>query len=319
MKQPYILIISGPTGVGKTAFVNELSQHISLEIINGDMGQLYTPLTIGTAKPDWQDDAIPHHLFDLLDQPFLFSSMKYRAQIELVVRDIWKKSKLPVIVGGSAFYLLSLFFPSVELASFSEGADEFDTASEENLWNKLNEIDPIRAAAIYPHDVYRIKRALAIWKSTGKKPSDFQPAYKPIAPALVVWLTRDRKELYGRINDRVKEMIAGGWIEEVEKLKKTPWASFLKKKKIIGYDLILEYLSKKTSREKLISSIQRKTRNYAKRQTTFWKSFQRKIKAAAQEQKEASFSPVILSEFNLTHTAIESYIKQLKNELKEGG
>ena len=110
IKQPFTLIIYGPTGVGKTDLALDLAQHIPIEIINMDMGQFYTPLSIGTAKPDWKNSPVPHHLFDIINEPRNFTVSEYRILFYKKVGEIIERGNLPVVVGGSGFYLHSLLF-----------------------------------------------------------------------------------------------------------------------------------------------------------------------------------------------------------------
>ncbi len=307
MKQRTVLMVTGPTGVGKTDFVARFFEQCSIEIINGDMGQMYTPLTIGTAKPAWQRAAVPHHLFDIVSKPIYFSAMKYRERVSNLIEQIWDKGKLPVIVGGSSFYLLSLFFPTTE----SDALPQKRTSSDGDLWEELLRIDPKRAQAINPHDTYRIQRALDIWHTTGVKPSSYVPTFAPFASCILIWLDRDRTDLYERINKRVTAMMQAGWLKEAKKLEKSEWNHFLRKKKIIGYDIIFDHFSGILTQKELHAGIQKKTRNYAKRQITFWQSFKKKLEAAS-ALKNPPDKPITIHELNLTHGDIESYIKQLK-------
>lgn len=311
MKKHTVLIVTGPTGVGKTDFVKEFCAHCPIEIINGDMGQMYAPLTIGTAKPVLKEIPVPHHLFDILSEASYFSAMKFRNRVIALIHEIWERDRLPVIVGGSSFYLLSLFFPTIEddQEPIIQGSDSRD------LWQELARVDPQRAQEIHPKDTYRIERALAIWKSTGVQPSAYKPSFDPFASCIFVWLERDRKDLYDRINERVVSMIESGWIEEVQALASTEWEQFLKKKKIIGYDIIFDYLAGSLDKKELIAGIQKKTRNYAKRQITFWRSFKRKLEQGYNSLKKPIVKPLTIVELNLTRDGIESYIKQLKNDI----
>ncbi len=310
MKTQTVLIVTGPTGVGKTDFVDALAAQCPIEIINGDMGQMYTPLTIGTAKPELSEIVVPHYLFDLLCEPAYFSAMKFRRRVLELVNEIWDRDHVPVIVGGSSFYLLSLFFPAVD-----DDSEEPAVVNEtKNLWQELERIDPDRASEIDPKDSYRLERALAIWKQTGKKPSSYKPSFDPFAACTFVWLERDRDQLYERINERVISMIDAGWINEVQSLD-DEWVEFLKKKKIIGYDLILGYLASDSHKDELIATIQKKTRNYAKRQITFWKSFKRKLISGYDAFENRADKPLKIVELNLTHDDIGRYIKQLKNDI----
>lgn len=302
----FCILISGPTGVGKTDFVDMLAQMIPAEIVNGDMGQLYTPLTIGTAKPDWSNQPVPHHLFDVIDGPELFTVMAFRQRVKAACHEIWKRGNVPIVVGGSGYYLTALFFPPAE--------HEVEITQREyndgDLWQQLYTIDPVRAQQINPKDEYRIKRALDIWHSTGIKPSEYQPVYDPIADYCFVWLTRDRQDLYDRINERTNQMVDQGWLEEVEALSQD-WYTFLRQKKIIGYPEIIDYLEKKLSKEEMIATIQKKTRNYAKRQMTFWRMLRKKLEHVLSPDGAAAK----LHEFNLSKKPAREYSEQLAHEM----
>ena len=159
-----MLIIYGPTGVGKTDMALAIAASVPAEIINMDMGQFYTPLSIGTAKPDWQNNSVPHHLFDIVDTPINYTVSEYRTLLYKTVEEVTQRGNLPILVGGSGFYLHSLLFPpqvaipDVDIAAlYSAGTD---------LWSTLYAIDPKRALSIDKADEYRIKRALSIWHST---------------------------------------------------------------------------------------------------------------------------------------------------------
>jgi len=235
---PFILIIYGPTGVGKTDIALSIGQHISAEIVNMDVGQFYTPLSIGTAKPDWKNCITPHHLFDIINEPKNFSVAEYRTLFLKKVSEIIARGNLPIVVGGSSFYLRSLLFPLDD--QLSNNDTMYDIS--QNSWEILYDVDPQRALSIEKTDTYRITRALEIWKKTGHKPTSFVPSYSPPADFLLLSVSRDISELNTRINARVIEMINNGWIEETKKLCNTPWQAFIETKKIIGYNDIFQYL-----------------------------------------------------------------------------
>lgn len=284
----YILFISGPTGSGKTDFSLQLSKHLvtdesvgtpadsSVEIINADVGQFYTALSVGTAKPDWKNAPIKHHLFDIINEPALyeFNVVNYRDMLLKKATEIYKKGKLPIVVGGSLFYIRSLFFPPL---GDTESSPRGQSDENISLWKKLQEIDPKRANEINPSDTYRIQRALSIWKQTGKKPSEQVPEFNPGFHARILFINLPREHLYKRINQRTEEMINDeGWLDEVRGLVGTSWEHFLKEKKLIGYPEIFDWLGQGEMKDEipsLIERIQIKTRNYAKRQVTFWKKF----------------------------------------------
>lgn len=315
-KTKSILIIYGPTGVGKTDCAQIIAQQLPSEIINLDMGQLYTPLTIGTAKPDWRSESTPHHLFDIIDTPRNYSVQEYRDAVIPLIKEIWERDRLPILVGGSGFYLRSLFFPpSVEdLAEYIPDEE----ISAQDLWQDLYAIDPERAQRIHKHDVYRIKRALSIWQSTGRKPSEYLPRYIPVAPYRIIFLNRERNELYTRINKRVHTMIEAGWLDEVRALMGTAWEPFILDKKIIGYDDLIRYFTGEQTTEsfqRTISLIQKRTRHYAKRQLTYWRMLQRDLIHSHEHylRTHANGFGIELDEVNLTFTNLEEYINKLLN------
>lgn len=301
----FVIIITGPTGVGKSDFAEQMAAHIPAEIINADMGQMYVPLTIGTAKPDWKKSHIQHHLFDILDNPVSYSVAQYRKAVIDIVQQLWNKKKVPIIVGGSGYYLKALFFPPHANTSSQLNATQLPHAT----WEALFTIDPERARKIHPNDCYRIQRALDIWHATQQKPSLYKPTYQPLFPYIMYVVTRDRSQLYERINQRVEIMIQQGWIQEVERLTGTEWEDFLRHKKIIGYDDIIDFLKKHhIDQKKLIEMIAQKTRNYAKRQLTFFRMLEKNLIESAQD-KEDHFSKII--NLNLTFLNLDLYIKQL--------
>jgi len=295
----HLLIISGPTASGKTDLSVQIAHGLSktrraetrrAEIINADVGQFYTKLSVGTAKPDWKKMPVPHHLFDVLDEPKDLNVCEYRKMVLEKTKEIWKRGNLPIVVGGSLFYIKSLFFPPLESSEkTSEGKGASDKpfhrlsckegGEEETWWAKLNAIDPKRAEQIHPNDTYRIKRAIAIWKKTGKKPSEFEPVMAPEFTATMIFINLPREELFKRIDQRTKEMIeSGDWSREARNIMNSEWSDFLKTKKLIGYPEIFDWIENGCREEnlpRLVRDIQTKTRHYAKRQVTFWKKFRK--------------------------------------------
>lgn len=302
-----IVIITGPTGVGKTDLALSLAKKIPAEIINADIGSFYKPLTIGTAKPDWQHQPVAHHLFDIVEEPENFTVVDFRDRARSLVQEILSRNALPIIVGGSSFYINALFFPPKKDGRAQKRVYHDDTYS---LWKQLCEIDMQRAREIDQHDRYRIERALDIWYEHGVNPSTFKPSYEPITDkADIFFLTRDLKDLYDDINKRTLLMLDIGWIEEVQKLSPT-WQEFLLKKKIIGYDDIVRYVRGEiSSKDALIALIQRKTRNYAKRQLTFNRMLTKKFEEHCNE--------VYTEWINMSSVDIQTKVSTLEKKLKE--
>lgn len=308
------IVILGPTGVGKTDVALALAEKLGGEIINADSAQMYTPLTIGTAKPDYKNSAIVHHCFDMLDEPVNYDVMQYRQKLIETVNYVQQQNNVPIIVGGSGFYIKSLLYPPSLTTVTEQGRYGLSGPLKEITWQALHAIDPVRAAQIHPNDTYRIKRALEIWYQQGIKPSECKPEFRPWTDMLIVWMTRERKELYERIDKRVVAMIDAGWINEVAQLRGTAWESFLRGKKIIGYDTILSACADnacdtKAQKDQLIKEIQQKTRNYAKAQLIFWKSFKKQIEASLKTYQGPY--RIIILESSLTLATHDLYINQL--------
>ncbi len=286
----HIIIITGPTASGKTAFVDQIySKNSAIEVINADMGQFYAPLSIGTAKPDWHALPYPCHLFDILTTPEDFTVVQFRARVIELVAQILARGNTPVIVGGSMFYIKSLFFPPLtkpeNLAQASSELPDLENLSTLDLWDHLQEIDPVRAAAIHPSDRYRIGRALEIWYKQGVKPSSLLPvlAY-PFGNASVeiMYIRPKMTVLTERINMRTAAMVIGGWGEEARSLRGTAWASFVRRKNLIGYAELMDV--QVHDLQEVIRKIEIGTRQYAKRQVLFLNKFMTDLQRDAQTQ-----------------------------------
>lgn len=315
----YIIIISGATASGKSDLALNIAQEIGGEIINADIGSMYTPLTIGTAKPNWQSEKIPHHLFDILNQPENFTVTQFRERVKKLLQEIWDRGHVPIIAGGSAFYIKSLFYKQHEIPDSSEIVANLEcqiaqgTIDSLELWQRLHQIDPVRAAKIHPHDTYRLIRALSIFETTGKNPSEFEQMFQPLAPFYFITCKRERQELYQRIDTRVHAMIDQGWLCEVQKLQNTEWEKFLINKKLIGYDDLLKYLQQKKqdNLSEVIALIQQKTRNYAKRQIIFLNKLETDLKKELDKGQIAGS----VQDINLTYCDVGLYIKGLSNQI----
>lgn len=311
--RPFVIIIYGPTGVGKTDIACAIASRISAEIVNMDVGQFYTPLSIGTAKPDWRNEQVPHHLFDIINEPSSITVAHYRALLVNTIKKIQCRGNIPILVGGSGFYLYSLLFPLKE--SLTEADAIISNMPEQDLWQKLYSVDPERATCIEKSDTYRIMRALEIWEKSGQKPTTMRPEYNPLADFLLLHISRETAELNDRINKRVIEMIKNGWIEETEKLLGTPWYDFIKHKKIIGYNEIFDFLAGNKSEQsyrQMVELISNKTRQYAKRQRTFWRKLEREIKNAPPYEGDCVGC---VQSTSLTNNDIHLYINELLKQL----
>ena len=315
-----IIIISGPTGVGKTETVEIIARTIPCEIINVDIGSFYTPLTIGTAKPDLSHVATPHHLFNILDTPERYSVVEFRKKAQQLIQDISTRGNIPLFVGGSAFYIQSLFYALPEIPTIENQRELEDALSKKTsleLWNELHNCDPVRATQIHQHDTYRLIRALSVFYGTGTKPSDYSSKFEPLGIFYTILLDRDRDDMYARINNRTKIMLQSGWIEEVSALQGSSWEKFLKEKKIIGYDTILNYLESGQDIKSLENEIAQDTRHYAKRQVTFLKKLMKQLENSISEEDTLWAKQCLVTQINLTLYEHGLYIKHLLNTLRK--
>ena len=309
--QPRILIIYGPTGVGKTDLALSIAAQTPSEIINMDVGQFYKPFSIGTAKPDWKHLSTSHHLFDIIEEPRNLTVVEYREMVTHLIKKITDRGNLVILVGGSGFYLHSLLFPPVHNIPLINAS-----LSGEKSWEFLCAVDPERAKSIHKNDTYRIERALLIWQQTGQKPISLMPEYNPIADFMLLHAGRETAQLNNLINQRVLAMVNQGWIEETKKLiSMTDWYNFIRKKKLIGYNEIIDFLESKQdpcSWNYMIEVVSNKTRQYAKRQRTFWRKLKRDI---AQQPLRSGVAIGCIEELNLTNLNLRLYINELLQKL----
>lgn len=259
-----VVVITGPTGVGKTDLSISLAKHFQAEIINADASQFRRGLNIGTAKitkDEMQD--IKHHLIDILEPEDDFSIMDY----QLMGRELIDKIKMPFIVGGSGLYIQSLI-TNYELADMPRRDEtEYAQYSNDELYQLLLSLDYEAAQKIHPNNRRRVERYLEIVKHKGKL-IPVQRDY--VYDALVICLTRPRDILYQRINARFDKMMADGWLEECINLKNQ--GVNLDNVKDIGYSDLNNYLEGKVDLNTTKEVIKQKTRHYAKRQMTWFRN-----------------------------------------------
>lgn len=278
-----VIIIAGPTAVGKTEITLELVKQVGGEIISADSMQIYRRMDIGSAKPSAQElAAVPHHLIDVVDpdQPFTVSDFQCRARE--AIRSILAKDKVPVVSGGTGLYINSLIYDMDFSGTASDDTyrkvlQEFArTEGTEALYQRLVSQDPEGAAAIHPNNIHRVIRALEINEIGGVRKADFARSPEPNREFsfIFVCLTRPRNELYDRINQRVDLMLAAGLLSEVEQLRASGLHRGLQSMQGIGYKELLGCLEGQFSYEEAVSSIKQNSRHYAKRQLTWFKRYE---------------------------------------------
>ena len=223
---PQLLIcIVGPTGVGKTALAIELAERLNTEIVSADSRQIYRGMDIGTGKPTPdQLSRVRHHLIDRVDPDQSYTLAEYQADAYAAIADIFSRGKQPLLVGGTGLYVRAVTEglqipavpPNAELRAQLE--DRAAQAGGAQLYEELKQIDPEAAARIDPHNVRRIIRALEVYRATGQKFSAAGAAEPPPFAVRRLGLTLPRDQLYRRVDTRVDEMIARGWLDEVRAL-----------------------------------------------------------------------------------------------------
>ncbi|QEK12174.1 tRNA (adenosine(37)-N6)-dimethylallyltransferase MiaA [Crassaminicella thermophila] len=280
MKKP-LLIIVGPTAVGKTEISINIAQKLNGEIISADSMQIYKHMDIGSAKPTLEERAgIPHYLMDEIDPREDFSVVQFQKKAKQYIDLILKKGKIPIIVGGTGLYVNSIiydidFTKTISNWEFRNKLEkEVQTYGNEYLHKKLEERDPDAAARIHPNNVKRVIRALEIIEN-GESIKDFRSALveNPDYNYVLIGLMRDRQELYERINKRVDILIKKGLVEEVKKLISLGLNEEDISMKGLGYKEIIKYLKGMYDFEEAIRILKRDTRRYAKRQITWFKRY----------------------------------------------
>lgn len=275
-----VLVICGPTCVGKTQLSLKLADILKGEIVSFDSRQIYKLMDIGTAKPTQEERSrITHHLIDLIYPDQRFTAADYGKKAREIIRRIRDRGRLPIAVGGSGLYLKALiegFFegPKADQKLRGRLAMEARELGEPHLFDRLKEVDPQAAQRIHPHDLVRIIRALEVYELTGKPISTWQQNgdYGPFPMVFVkVGLNIDRVRLYQRIDQRVERMISSGLLSEVRTLKKQGYTRGLKALKTVGYQELFDFLDGELDLPAAIEKIKLNTRHYAKRQLTWFK------------------------------------------------
>lgn len=267
-----VIVITGPTGVGKTKFSIELAKVLNTEIINGDAYQIYKYMNIGTAKPtESEKQNIPHHLMDFLDPSESFSICDYQKLVRDKIEEFHNKEMIPIITGGSGLYIDSVLYDYrfTEDARNLEDEKKYDHLSNEELHDILKNLNIEAANKIHPNNRKRVLRAIELAES-GISNEDRNQKHHKMYDFLLIFLNDEREVLYERINNRVDEMINNGLLEEVKSLY--PDKLSHQAVKAIGYQEIYDYLNNKISLEEAINLIKQHSRNYAKRQMTWYRN-----------------------------------------------
>lgn len=281
MAKTKIIVVGGPTGIGKTSTAICLAREFNGEIINADSMQVYRQMDVGTAKPTQAErDAAKHHLVDIIDPHEPFDAARFASAAAGKIEELAGKGIVPFVVGGTGLYIKALLYglsrarpadPAV-LAALKQEAREKGT---ETLHARLAACDPEAAGKIHPRDGFRIIRALEVYEKTGIPISSHHKRHgfsEARYAAFKICLHMERKALYDRIDKRVEFMIAAGLIEEVKRLLEDGYPANLKSMQAIGYRHVGEYLAGKADWKETLETLKRDTRRYAKRQLTWFRA-----------------------------------------------
>ncbi|MEK3787613.1 tRNA (adenosine(37)-N6)-dimethylallyltransferase MiaA [Paenibacillus sp. FSL K6-1230] len=280
LHKPPLLVLVGPTAVGKTKSSIDTAKTFGCEIISGDSMQVYRHMDIGTAKiSEAEMEGIPHHLIDIHEPEYPYSVAEFQAECRRLIHDIQGRAKLPFIVGGTGLYVESVCYEY----QFSEvGADEafreeqLEFAQQHGadaLHAKLAEIDPESAQRLHPNDLRRVVRSLEVYHVSGQTHSSLLAAQTKESPyhLCIVGLTMDREMLYKRIEDRIDGMLRQGLVEEVSALMERGVRSDAISMQGLGYKEISAYLRGEMTLDAAVTLLKRDTRHFAKRQLSWFR------------------------------------------------
>lgn len=275
-----ILVVCGPTASGKTGFAVRMAQKLHSEVISADCMLVYRGFDIGTAKPTEKERAgVPHHLIDVVGANEKFSASDYEALARPVCERLLAENKNPVVCGGTGFYIQSLLFSRSlgNVGASEEVRRKYERMEielgKEAVFARLQAVDSESAAKLHPNDVKRVIRALEIFELTGKKKSEQEDGFVARYPYVAVAFDYPREELYARIDARVEQMLRDGLVEEVQKILADGTSEQSQSMQGIGYKEVVQFLKKEISYSTMRDVIKQNSRNYAKRQITFFKKF----------------------------------------------
>ena len=276
-----LIILTGPTAVGKTALSVWLAKAVGGEIISADSMQVYRHMDIGSAKVTREEmDGVPHYLIDILEPAGEFNVAAFKKLASEAVEEIYAHGHLPIVVGGTGFYIQALLYDIdfTEQGEEREVREELERLGEERgavfLHDMLAEIDPEAAMEIHANNRKRVIRAIEFYRQTGERISEHNKRERQKRSPydfLYYVLTDDRKTLYERIDQRVDAMVEAGLVGEVEKLMEMGCTKDMVSMQGLGYKEILDYLQGNTSLDEAVTILKRDTRHFAKRQITWFK------------------------------------------------
>lgn len=292
-----VIVICGPTASGKTSLSIELAKRINGEIVSCDSMQIYQEMNIGTAKPTQEEkQGIEHYVMDFVSPEDRYSVADYKRDAKQAIKEIIKKGKVPIVVGGTGLYIDSLIYeieyPKIQFdEKYRQQLEKrVDIEGLEKLYEEAKKIDPLAMQKISNNDQKRILRVLEIYHATGKNKTEQEAESRKNAPEYqyqVYALKWDREILYDRINTRVDQMMKQGLIEEVKGIL-ARYEKFPTAMQGLGYKEVVAYLQGNMTREEMIEKIKMETRRYAKRQMTWFRKNKQTIWLDGQADTESN-------------------------------
>jgi tRNA dimethylallyltransferase len=278
--KPPVLVLSGPTASGKSEMALAIARDCGAEIVSADSMQVYRHMDIGTAKPTSAEQAeVRHHLIDVCEPDRRFTVSDYQELARIAIADIHSRGRLPLIVGGTGFYIdallqsFSLPAESEDIGLRSQLAERAESEGLGALYAELLRVDPESASRVHPNDQRRIIRALEVYHATGRPMSDLMRKGTPPYESVMFALDVEREQLYQRINLRVDKQIADGLVGEVAWLLERYGDRLATARQAIGYKEIIEYLEERVGIEEALETLKRNTRRYAKRQLAWFRRY----------------------------------------------
>jgi len=297
-----VIVIVGPTGVGKTKLSIELAKHFNSEIINGDSVQIYKELDIGSAKVTKEEmQGIKHHLLDFKNIEEDYTVYDYQIDLRNKINEFYDRGLTPIVAGGTGLYIKAALYDYKFEKEYNDSFNNYENYTNEEVYEMLKLKDEKEASKLHPNNRKRVVRALNVIENIGKSKSEMldDQNHKPIYDISFIGLTLPRDVLYKRINKRVDIMVENGLIEETKNLFNKYGMKNYKSLQAIGYKELFSYYKDEISYEEAIELIKKKSRNYAKRQYTWFNN-----------QFDVKWFNVNLENFQETIDEIIKYLEQ---------
>ncbi|MBW6514989.1 MAG: tRNA (adenosine(37)-N6)-dimethylallyltransferase MiaA [Candidatus Cloacimonetes bacterium] len=275
-----LIIIEGPTAAGKSFLAIQIAEALETEIISADSRQIYRYMNIGTAKPTKQErERIKHHLIDIVEPNEEYSAGQFSSDADTILKQLNSEGKIPIICGGTGFYIKSLLeglfaAPEIPEKIRTDLEELEDSKGTDYLFQMLLNVDPNSADRIHQNDSYRIKRALEVWIATGKSLGEHWENQEKIEKkynTCRIMVTEDRQILYERINSRLEKMIQDGLINEIKQILEAGYSEDDPGITSVGYREFIPFIKENTSFLTCLEEAKKDTRNYAKRQLTWYR------------------------------------------------